>query len=60
MVALIKGLRQIYLCKAKMHLQMGLKKKKTQKGVLHWKSRPPVSIGFNRVEMLVLLLPHGK
>jgi hypothetical protein len=34
------------------------KKKKTQKGALHWKSRPPVSVGLNRVEMLVLALPH--
>jgi hypothetical protein len=35
-----------------------IKKKKTQKGALHWKSRPPVFIGHKRVEMLVLLLPH--
>jgi hypothetical protein len=38
------------------------KKKKDQsapsKGALHWKSRPPVFIGVNRVKMLVLLLPH--
>jgi hypothetical protein len=33
-------------------------KKKIQKGTLHWSSRPPVFIGVNRVEMLVLLLPH--
>jgi hypothetical protein len=31
-----------------------IKKKKTQKGALHWRSRPPVFIGINRVEMLVL------
>jgi hypothetical protein len=30
-------------------------KKKSQKGALHWRSSPPV----NKVEMLVLLLPHG-
>jgi hypothetical protein len=34
--------------------------KKTQKAALHWKSRPPVSIGLSRVEMLVLLFPHGR
>jgi hypothetical protein len=34
--------------------------KKTQKGALHWKLRPPVFIGLNRVEILVLLLPHGR
>jgi hypothetical protein len=33
---------------------------KTQKGALHWKSRPPVFIGVNRVKMLVLLLPHDR
>jgi hypothetical protein len=27
---------------------------------LHWKSMHPVFIGLNRVEMLVLLLPHGR
>jgi hypothetical protein len=32
----------------------------TQKGALHWKSRPPVSIGLSRMEMLVLLLSHGR
>jgi hypothetical protein len=31
---------------------------KTQKGALHWRSRPAVFIGVNRVEMSVLLLPH--
>jgi hypothetical protein len=44
-------LRQIYLGKAKL-------KKKTQKVALYWMSRPPVFIGVNKVEMLVLLLPH--
>jgi hypothetical protein len=44
-------LRQIYLSKAKL-------KKTKQKGTLHWRSRPPVFIGLNRMEMLVLLLPH--
>jgi hypothetical protein len=33
-------------------------KKKTQKGPLHWKLRTPVFIWLNRVEMLLLLLPH--
>jgi hypothetical protein len=33
-------------------------KKKTQKRTLNWKSRPPVFTGFNRVEVLVLFLPH--
>jgi hypothetical protein len=47
-------LRQIYLCKAKKNNN----KKKTQKGVLYWRSRPPVFIGVNKVEMLVLLLSH--
>jgi hypothetical protein len=36
------------------------KKKKTQKGVLHWKSRPAVFIELNRVEVLLLLLPYVK
>jgi hypothetical protein len=31
---------------------------KTQKGALYWRSRPLVFIRVNRVEMLVLLLPH--
>jgi hypothetical protein len=59
-------LRQIYLCKAKqkekkkakVHPPDKIKKKKTQKRALHWRSRPPVFISVNRVEMLVLLLPH--
>jgi hypothetical protein len=58
-------LRQIYLCKAKkkakVHPPDRIKKKeknKTQKGTLHWRSRPPVFIGVNRVEMLVLLFPY--
>jgi hypothetical protein len=36
------------------------KKIKTQKGALYRKSIPPVFIGLNRQEMLVLLLPHGR
>jgi hypothetical protein len=36
------------------------KKKETQKGALHWRSRLPVFIGVNRVEILVLLLPYGR
>jgi hypothetical protein len=35
-----------------------IKKEKLKKGALHWRSRPPVFIGVNRVEMLFLLLPH--
>jgi hypothetical protein len=35
-------------------------RKKTFKGALHWRSRPPVFIGVNRVEMLVPPLPHGR
>jgi hypothetical protein len=35
-----------------------IKKKKNSKGALHWRSRPPVFIGLNRVEVLVPLLPH--
>jgi hypothetical protein len=31
---------------------------KKKKNPLHWKSRPPVFIGLNRVEVLALLLPH--
>jgi hypothetical protein len=34
------------------------KKTRPQKRALHWRSRPPVFIRVNRVEMLVLLLPH--
>jgi hypothetical protein len=54
--------KQIYLYKTKPKctLQIELKKKKPQEGALHWKSRPPVSTGLNRVEMLVLPLPHGR
>jgi hypothetical protein len=33
-------------------------KKKPQKGTLHRKSKLPVFTGLNRVEVLVLLLPH--
>jgi hypothetical protein len=36
------------------------KKKKIQKGALHQRARPPVFSGLNRVEVLVLLLPHGR
>jgi hypothetical protein len=35
-----------------------IKKRKTQKGALHLKSRPPVFIGLNRMEVLVLFLAH--
>jgi hypothetical protein len=49
-------LRQIYLCEAKIHPPDRIEK--TQKGTVHWKSRPPVFLGLNRVEVLVLLLPH--
>jgi hypothetical protein len=36
-----------------MHPPDRIKKKnpKTQKGTLHWMSRPPVSIGLNRVDV---------
>jgi hypothetical protein len=34
------------------------KKKKNSKGALHWRSRRPILLGVNRVEVLVLLLPH--
>jgi hypothetical protein len=56
--ALIWGLKYINLCKPKVHPPDRIKKKKTQKGALHWKSRPPVFIGLNRMEVLALLLPH--
>jgi hypothetical protein len=49
-------LRQIYLCKTKVHPPDRIKK--TKKEALHWKSRPPVFIGLNRVKVLVLILPH--
>jgi hypothetical protein len=52
-----KGYDKFTYVKPKCTLQIGLKKK-PQKGALHWKSRPPVFTGLNRVEMLVLLLPH--
>jgi hypothetical protein len=35
-------------------------KEKKLKKEHYWKSRPPVFIGFDRVEVLVLLLPCGK
>jgi hypothetical protein len=64
-------LRQIYLCKAKkkkhkkpnkakVHPPDRIKekkKKKHSKGTVYW-SRPPVFIGINRVEMLILLPPR--
>jgi hypothetical protein len=40
----------MYLCKTKYK----------RKGAVLWMSRPPVFIGVHRVEMLVLLLPHGR
>jgi hypothetical protein len=56
-------LRQIYFCKAKLKkkkkpkpkctIQIGLRKK-TQKGALHWRSRPAVFIRVNGIEREVL------
>jgi hypothetical protein len=45
--------------KPKYTLQIG-QKIKTQKETLRWSSRHPIFIGVNKVEMLVLLLPHGR
>jgi hypothetical protein len=41
-----------------MHPPDRIFKKKELKKPLHWKSSPSVFIGLNRVEVLVLLLPH--
>jgi uncharacterized membrane protein YkvI len=38
--------------------RINFKKKEKLKKEHHWKSRPPVFIGLNRVEVLGLLLPH--
>jgi hypothetical protein len=57
-------LKQSFLCKPKVHPPDRIyknktnKQKKTQKGALCWKSRPPVFIGLNRVKVLVLPFPH--
>jgi hypothetical protein len=43
--------------KAKVHPPDRIKKK-SQKEALHWRSRLPVFITVNRMEMLVLLFPY--
>jgi hypothetical protein len=43
--------------KAKVHPSDRIKKK-SQKEALHWRSRLPVFITVNRMEMLVLLFPY--